>query len=409
MSESIAYQYLQPLTYAIFALGFGFIWFYIRSLTAAAYFALAFLCGAQTSMLEVLRGSFGTLPGSYVILAAYTATSCLLTTGMAARANQPPLIKILAALGAGMFLLFTVFWMIHESIAMRLLVANFFNAAILAFPLTYLRNRRHIIIDRVLFWLLIVIVVQIPLRTLVTLYLDWGVLSVADYQSSIVGVSLRFTTALAGTALAVTLYVALGIDIVYTLKKQSTTDAMTGLRNRAGFEDKARKMIVQAYEKRVPLCLVITDLDRFKQVNDTLGHTTGDAVIAFFGRVLGNMARKSDLAGRVGGEEFCVMLYDCSIADAVDLTEAVRQAFFQTPVPRVEPELKCSASFGIAVLRGDERLSDIYKRADEALYRAKNEGRNRVVAIDNYNWRPAVDAPPLQPELARRTSDRIAG
>ena len=120
-------------------------------------------------------------------------------------------------------------------------------------------------------------------------------------------------------------------------------------------------------------------------------------------------ARKTDLAGRVGGEEFCVMLYDCSIADAVDLTEAVRQAFSQTAIPGLEPELTCSASFGIAVLRGDERLSDIYKRADEALYRAKDQGRNKVVAIDNYNWRPTVDAPPLQPQLARRTSDRVAG
>ncbi len=201
---------------------------------------------------------------------------------------------------------------------------------------------------------------------------------------------------------------ALGIDIVYTLKKQSVTDKMTGLRNRAGFEEKARKLIAQASVERRPLSLIITDLDHFKQVNDTLGHTAGDVVIGFYGRILGNMARKSDLAGRVGGEEFCVMLTDCAIDDAAELTEAVRQSFCETAVPGVEPELRCSASFGIATLRGDEPFSDIYKRADEALYQAKNAGRNCVRVIDNYNWRPTVDAPPLQPDMMRRARDQIA-
>lgn len=407
MSEAVAYQYLQPLTYAIFALGFGFVWFYIRSLSAAGYFALAFLCGASASVLEILRDSLSVQSASYIILTAYTATACLLTAGLAARANEPPPSKMMAALVAGLFVLFVIFWEVYESIAMRMFVANFLNAAILAFPLTFLRNRRHIIIDRVLFWLLIVIVAQFAIRTLVTLYLDWGVLSVEAYPSSIVGVSFRFTTALAGIALAVTLYVALGIDIVYTLKKQSTTDAMTGLRNRAGFEEKARKLIIQASAERRPLSLIITDLDHFKQVNDTLGHTTGDIVIGFYGRILGNMARKSDLAGRVGGEEFCVMLTDCAIDDATELAEAVRQSFCETVVPGVEPEIRCSASFGIATLRGDEPFSDLYKRADEALYQAKNAGRNRVSVIDNYNWRPTVDAPPLQPDMMRRARDQV--
>ncbi len=407
MNEAIIYQYLQPLTYVMLTLGFGFIWYNIRGLTAAGHFAFAFLFGSLAALLEILRDSMGAQVAGFAILAAYTATACLVTTGLFVRAREPLPIKPIAGVLAALFCSFTFFWYVYESIAMRMLMANVLNAAIVAMPLTFLRYRQHILIDRILFWLLAIIAAQILIRTVGTLYVDWNTLDITNYASSLVGISLRFTTALAGIGLAVTLYVALGIDIVYELRMLSLTDKMTGLRNRAGFEEKARRMIAQAAEKRLPVCLIITDLDRFKQVNDTFGHSTGDAVISFFGRILGNMARKTDLAARVGGEEFCVLLYDCTIDDATDLTEAVREAFCQTPVPGVTPELKCSASFGIALLRGNEGLSDFYKRADEALYQAKETGRNRVFTIDNYNWRPPLETPPPQPELVRRAGDRV--
>ncbi len=407
MNEAFIYQYLQPLTYAIFALGFGFVWYYVRALSAAAYFVLGFLFGALAAFLEIFRYNIEPQIAAYLILGSYTATACLLTIGIFARAREPVPFRLIAGITASMLAAFTVFYYLHDSIGSRMLVANLFNAAIIALPLSFLRYRRHILVDRVLFWLLVVIVAQFFVRTITTLYIDWGTLSIASYSTSLVGIAFRFTTSLAGIALAVTLYVALGIDIVYALRQQSLTDKMTGLRNRAGFEDKARRMMADAVEKRLSVCLVITDLDNFKKVNDTFGHSTGDAVISFFGRILGNMARKTDLASRVGGEEFCIMLHDCSIDDAAELTEAVREAFHQTPVPGVEPELKCSASFGIAAMRGSESLSELYKRADEALYQAKESGRNRVVTINNYNWRPPVEAPPMQTELVRRAGDRV--
>ncbi|MDD9908394.1 MAG: GGDEF domain-containing protein [Ahrensia sp.] len=407
MTGSSVYQLLQPLTLLLYALGFWVIWFYIRNISAAAYFAAAYLVGGIGYCLDIYSDVLGA-PASYLVLGFYCLTTTLMSAGLFVRVGRPMPWRLVAVLLATTVPFFWYFREVLDSIVAQLMLVNLVNAVLVALPLPALRGRQHIPIDRVIFWLLTFIVVQVLLRTFVTLYLDAGTLTQETYEMSITGVAFYFTTSLAAAALSLTLYVALGIDIVHTLKKQSDTDAMTGLLNRAGFEEKAQKVMAWAAIERRPVCMIITDLDHFKRVNDTLGHATGDVVISFYGRILLNMSRSTDVAGRVGGEEFCLLLSDCGVADAEDLAEAVRHSFHTTDIPGTNPPLRCAASFGIAMQRGDEPLAELYKRADAALYAAKEAGRNCVRTIDNYNWRPQLDAPPMQPDLARRVGDRMS-
>ena len=126
---------------------------------------------------------------------------------------------------------------------------------------------------------------------------------------------------------------------------------------------------------------MILDLDHFKQVNDTYGHLVGDEVLVAFAALVKERARRGDLVVRYGGEEFCVLLPATSLVAAVALAERIRAATAATPL--TARPIKITVSVGVTAYAGarEVRLDTLLARADEALYRAKNEGRNRVVAL----------------------------
>jgi len=124
-----------------------------------------------------------------------------------------------------------------------------------------------------------------------------------------------------------------------------------------------------------PLSLIILDLDGFKAVNDTHGHAVGDRVLKALARCLEEHLRQSDRAVRLGGEEFAVLLPETGLPQALRLAERLRQAVAALKVPPVE---RLSASFGVAQASPTDSPFSLLKRADEALYRAKRAGKNRV-------------------------------
>jgi len=173
-----------------------------------------------------------------------------------------------------------------------------------------------------------------------------------------------------------------------TLRRQAeelvllaTTDALTGLWNRRRFMEKADEELLRAVRYGRPVAAVMVDIDHFKRVNDSFGHAAGDAVLRQFCDILRGNLRGTDCLGRLGGEEFAVLLPESDGAGAVVVAEILRRAAAAATMLLPDGQtLRITASFGVAASKaGDETVADLLRRADEALYAAKERGRNQVV------------------------------
>lgn len=165
------------------------------------------------------------------------------------------------------------------------------------------------------------------------------------------------------------------------LQHQAETDPLTGLANRRRFFT-ALLLAGERVARKGDRCAVLMlDLDHFKAVNDRYGHAVGDTVLRSFAEILRDSLRSSDLAGRVGGEEFAVLLPHTDLAGALLLAERIRHAVASYCRVPQHPELRMTVSIGASELLPEDPSPEVaLARADAALYRAKQEGRNRVVA-----------------------------
>ncbi|WP_161956773.1 GGDEF domain-containing protein [Sphingosinithalassobacter portus] len=171
-----------------------------------------------------------------------------------------------------------------------------------------------------------------------------------------------------------------------TLRHQALRDPLTGLYNRRYMQDALERLSAVADRTRSSLSIIMVDLDHFKKLNDEHGHATGDAVLRDAASALIASLRSSDVACRYGGEELVVLLPDCSLSQATEKAEAMRERI-ETLSARYDASI--SASFGVAAIPETHRTpEDALKSADEALYQAKEAGRNRVVAA-SITGRPA--------------------
>lgn len=163
----------------------------------------------------------------------------------------------------------------------------------------------------------------------------------------------------------------------------AVTDGLTGLNNRRYLDNHMKLLVDRALARGRPLSVCITDIDRFKLVNDTYGHDAGDMVLKEFANRVRAAVRGADLACRYGGEEFVLVMPDTSAEMAAVVAERLRSAVEQKPfaVPGSDARLSITASLGIAsLLPAGDTPEALLRRADTALYEAKRSGRNRVVA-----------------------------
>jgi diguanylate cyclase (GGDEF)-like protein len=166
-----------------------------------------------------------------------------------------------------------------------------------------------------------------------------------------------------------------------TLQVMATTDPLTGVLNRRRLMEIATQVLDIARRERRSVAVIVVDLDHFKQVNDRLGHAAGDDVLASFARVLREQTRREDVIGRIGGEEFAIVLPRASLQTARDVAERIRMGLHNAEVSADGTVIPVTVSLGVAALRpGDESPDDLLKRADQALYAAKRRGRDRVEA-----------------------------
>ena len=165
------------------------------------------------------------------------------------------------------------------------------------------------------------------------------------------------------------------------LEALSVTDSLTGLSNRRRLMSRLEEEVYRSRRQKSPLSVVMIDIDHFKQVNDQHGHAMGDQVLRNIGEMLLATVRATDLAARYGGEELTVVLPHTDAAGAIQFAEALRQRFADLDHVLDGVTLKRTASLGVACRDGQEEepnAEGLLKQADEALYRAKQGGRNRV-------------------------------
>lgn len=165
-------------------------------------------------------------------------------------------------------------------------------------------------------------------------------------------------------------------------RELSITDGLTGLYNSRHFFSRAAEEVERSNRYGSPLSMVLLDVDSFKLYNDTYGHLEGDHVLAALADVIRNGIRGADSAYRYGGEEFIVIFPETEPADAMVVAERLRQAFEETlfsPLPG--EEARATISIGGGSYRPEEGVTTFVKRVDEAMYRAKNCGKNRVVFV----------------------------
>ncbi len=157
-------------------------------------------------------------------------------------------------------------------------------------------------------------------------------------------------------------------------------DELTKLPNLRAFGAAARHEMDRQDRSREPLTVALIDVDHFKRVNDTYGHGVGDQLLRLLGELLVKYGRKTDFIGRIGGEEFAMILPLTAATKAVDVAERLRRRI-ETELRLALPvgEVRATISIGVAEHRAGDEFTATQKRADEALYGAKEAGRNRVV------------------------------
>jgi diguanylate cyclase (GGDEF)-like protein len=161
-------------------------------------------------------------------------------------------------------------------------------------------------------------------------------------------------------------------------RHESVLDPLTGLLNRKSLSPRFLELQLQARQQHAPICMIAVDLDRFKDVNDTFGHETGDAVLQETAYEMRKSLRSFELFYRLGGEEFLVVIPGADLDQGRELAERMRNAVERTKPAGVEQ----TVSLGVAVAAGEQlEFEPLFNAADQALYEAKHAGRNRVVAI----------------------------
>src|SRR5262249_15739274 len=162
-------------------------------------------------------------------------------------------------------------------------------------------------------------------------------------------------------------------------RRASLTDPLTGVANRRGFFHTGERLLIRANYARQPTALLMFDLDCFKSINDRFGHQTGDKVLTAFCRLATSQLRPTDLFGRIGGEEFAMLLPDIEEKEALRLAERLRTAFEATSCAVGERALSATVSLAVPISdSANPDLGALLKVADQALYRAKEAGRNCV-------------------------------
>ena len=391
---------------AIFATAFGIVAAYARSAIGARWLALAYGLGIVNPILEfILPGQLDPRPVQVAIFAVFLLALTLCVVGLTRHYRlQPPWRTLGVIVVASLVVNILIVDMPRSSLLRGILYqAPYFILQMVGVAMI-LRYRQRKPLDMALLVLFAASGLQFLSKPALAAWLGSGA-SARDYIGSTYAAISQSVGAMLLIANGLLMLLIIVRDTMAEITARSETDTLSGLLNRRGFEERAGRLLATAQRTGVPATLVVADLDHFKAINDTYGHQAGDRVIMAFADALGATADPRAVIGRLGGEEFAILIPGVDLAAAGHYAEDVRLAFSGLSIASLEPDGRVSASFGAARLTAGDSLSDLLRRADAALYQAKKDGRDRVCLAG-----PDVP-PPLRatlPSGERRRGTRVA-
>ncbi|MPS27745.1 GGDEF domain-containing protein [Pigmentiphaga sp.] len=374
MSVEFVIGVLNTSMSAIFGASLLALWYYQRELGYIAILVFSYA-------VRIL--SFGSLYAAFaldmlelrmVANALILAATALLSVAISKRLRLRPHYGSLAAITAislagGCFFVF-----VEDNLPIRAAVINLGLAAICFVMLADLtRRHRRTPVEQLLLGQ-----IAIAFLSFVSRPLTFLIPGIDPAQSEAVyWIVVSISDTLICSTLAAAIFAVIAVDVMDRFKAEAQIDMLSGLFNRRGFESRALPMLARQ-TGAAPAALILTDLDHFKSINDRFGHLDGDKVIRTFSDILKDKAPRDAIVGRIGGEEFAILLPPGLAAAAHAMADTARSAFKATAPAIFAHAFHPTASFGIAIARAGDNLLGLMERADHALYRAKNEGRDCV-------------------------------
>ncbi len=383
IEANLIFRSLMVVILALFATVFAVIYLYDRKQNMAGWLASAYLCGLAAFLADISRPFLDPVISDIVAKLFFWCFSIGLILAIFSHYKaRYPLIAIGGIAGIG---LMPLLWLsfVDPDIIMRSIFSSLTAGLILSCALPLFWKKRSGVLDNIMFFLIAALCFIYFLRP----YIIYGVLdathTAANYQGSAYAMALHASSAICGLACGVVMLIVVGHNIILKYQLATTTDPLTGLMNRRGLDQFISKEL--SNNAMTDRAVMIVDLDEFKKVNDNFGHETGDNVLIRAASVLQRVTGNLGKVGRIGGEEFIVILDRVTSGDRLIVAQHLRLSIGMIVHPEIAPEDRITASFGLAVILQDESFAMALRRADSALYEAKAGGRNCVVEAHNDN------------------------
>jgi len=370
---------LNPTIALALGAAFAVLWFHQRHRPYLAVLAASYCLSAPGFLLQYFTLPVGVVLTKLISNVCFTIAACCLSGAIVARhGRRVPYVGIFVATGGGLAT-FMWFMFVQPDLTWRVLGMNFGFGALSLLVAAELRTvRSNGPTEKILFVLSLLSGLNFIVRTLIVVIAHGPFPTYDGFYGSSYWTTALLSHALMSLLIALCLFTAAALDVMRALKAETHTDPLSGILNRRGFEERATLLLDQCGKAGFPVALVLADLDHFKALNDRHGHEAGDRVIADFAAKLRSATGARGAAGRIGGEEFAVLLPISDLASARLFAEAIRTFYSTGAIDGLPPGTRVTASFGVAARTGKEGLMPLMRRADEALYKAKKNGRDSV-------------------------------
>ncbi|RUU50615.1 GGDEF domain-containing protein [Mesorhizobium sp. M2C.T.Ca.TU.002.02.1.1] len=379
MDTGLLIALLNPTIALALGAAFLVLWSYQRHRPYLAVLAASYALAASGFLFQHFTLPVGLAPSKFLSNLCFCVAGSCLVGAIIARQGRPVPYAGIAALALGGMTAFCWFLFVQPDLTWRILVVNFALGGISLLAAAELRVvRGNGPTEKILLALALLSGLNFFVRTLAVIIAHGPFKGYDELYASSYWTTALLSHALLSLLIALCLFTAAALDVMKALKAETHTDPLSGILNRRGFEERATLLLDQCGKAGFPVALVLADLDHFKALNDQHGHEAGDRVIADFAAKLRSATGARGAAGRIGGEEFAVLLPLSDLASARLFAEAIRAFYSAGTVDGLPAGTRVTASFGVAARTDKEGLMPLMRRADEALYKAKKNGRDSV-------------------------------
>ncbi len=368
---------LVPAISGLFFVTFCILGYKRRALSYLLFVGLSFgLVGTGFGLKQFVLAP-ETLSTSLIVSACYVVAICLLTGAAAIRRAGKANLKLLVSLGLVTIMAIVTSTMAFENLSHRSIIHNTILAALFligTYPLTKLPNQD--VLDRILLWAFLSVGITLSIISFTIFTAPTG-LTTDNYYNSAYWFVLNVAVVTLMLAIAMALCGMAAIDVMREVQDFAESDFLSGLLIRSAF---TREVAVISHTSDTICGIILFDLDHFKHINDAYGHSVGDNVIRAIGELVLRSVSEDAISGRLGGEEFAVVLPGFALTQTHLYAENLRQAIMRLNVDGLDANTRVTASFGITLQLPGQSFEQAYKEADLSLYQAKLNGRNRVNA-----------------------------